>query len=76
MKALSTGHGTLRLPAFLPDATKGVVRTVDSADLAEVGVEGIVVNVLHLSSHPGASVVMMARPVASDSSTARGVPSA
>lgn len=57
MKALSTGHGTLRLPAFLPDATKGVVRTVDSADLAGVGVEGIVVNVLHLSSHPGASVV-------------------
>jgi queuine tRNA-ribosyltransferase len=57
MKALSTGHGTLRLPAFLPDATKGVVRTVDSADLAAVGVEGIVVNVLHLSSHPGASAI-------------------
>ncbi len=57
MNELMTPHGALRLPVFLPDATSGVVRAVDSADLAGVGVEGIVVNVLHLSSHPGTSVV-------------------
>jgi queuine tRNA-ribosyltransferase len=47
----------MRLPAFLPDATKAVVRTLDSEDLERAGVEGIVVNVIHLSSKPGASVV-------------------
>src|SRR5690348_2430710 len=30
---LATRHGPLALPAFLPDATRAVVRTVDSADL-------------------------------------------
>ncbi len=54
---LRTSGGTMRLPAFLPDATKAVVRTLDSMDLERAGVEGIVVNVLHLSSKPGASVL-------------------
>ncbi|UCC68690.1 MAG: queuine tRNA-ribosyltransferase family protein [Armatimonadota bacterium] len=57
MRELRTAHGVIQLPAFLPDATRGVVRAVDSDDLARVGVEGIVVNVLHLSSAPGASVI-------------------
>ena len=60
MKELPTLHGTLRLPAFLPDATRGVVRTVDVADLERTGVEGLVVNALHLSSRPGASAVSAA----------------
>ena len=57
MNELCTADGRIRLPAFLPDATRGVVRSLDSEDLARVGVEGIVVNVLHLSSDPGASVI-------------------
>ena len=57
MNELATPHGTLALPAFLPDATRGVARTVGSADLEAAGVEGLVVNVLHLSEHPGASAI-------------------
>ncbi len=43
----------LRFPAFFPDATRGVVRSLDSRDLEKVGIEGIVVNTYHLLSHPG-----------------------
>lgn len=57
---LDTPHGPLRLPAFLPDATRGVVRAVSSADLRAVGVEGLMVNALHLGERPGASVVKSA----------------
>lgn len=56
-KTLQTAHGTLRLPAFLPDATKAVVRTLDADDVRKCGVQGLVVNTFHLSRHPGAEVV-------------------
>jgi hypothetical protein len=36
---LATPSGPLRLPAFLPDATRGVVRCVEAADLRAAGVE-------------------------------------
>ena len=42
---------------FLPDATRAVVRTIDSTDLASCRVEGLMVNTLHLSTHPGVSVI-------------------
>ena len=57
MKVLPTAHGELRLPAFLPDATRGVVRALDASDVAACGVQGLMVNALHLSSHPGTSVI-------------------
>jgi queuine tRNA-ribosyltransferase len=41
-------HGTLSLPTFLPDATVGVVRAVDSSDLQTCGVRGLVMNTFHL----------------------------
>ncbi len=44
---------SLDLPNFFPDATRGVVRSLDSYDLKKVGVEGVVVNTYHLLSHPG-----------------------
>ncbi len=50
-------HGTLNLPAFLPDATYGVVRAVDSADLERVGVQALVMNVFHLMQKPGSSTI-------------------
>jgi queuine tRNA-ribosyltransferase len=74
---LETAHGALRLPAYFPDATRAVVRTVDSHDLEACGVPGVVVNAFHLSSRPGAGLIKQAggihafmnwnRPVASDS---------
>lgn len=55
--SLSLPHGDLRLPIFLPDATKGVVRSVDSADLEGCGVEALVMNTFHLMQHPGSSTI-------------------
>ena len=57
---ISTKHGDLHLPVFLPDATRCAVKTVDGHDLRLCGIEGIMVNTLHLSSHPGVSVVKSA----------------
>jgi queuine tRNA-ribosyltransferase len=50
---LSTAHGELQLPAFLPDATRGVVRTVSPQDLPAAGVRALMVNSLHLAHSPG-----------------------
>lgn len=54
---LSLLHGDLLLPAFLPDATLGVVRAVDSHDLAAAGVQALVMNVFHLMQKPGSSTI-------------------
>src|SRR5664279_849296 len=55
--SLTLAHGTLEFPIFLPDATRGVVRAVDSADLEACGVTGLVMSTFHLMQHPGSSVV-------------------
>ena len=57
MLHLETGHGRLSLPAFIPDATRGVVKTLDVEDLVSCGVTGLMVNSLYLASDPGASVI-------------------
>ncbi len=77
IESLPTPHGELRLPAFLPDATRGAVRAVDMCDVRNAGIDALMVNTLHLSSQPGTSVVKEAGgihrfsgwdgPVASDS---------
>ena len=53
MRGLETGHGRLVLPAFLPDGTRAVVRSLDAEDVAASGIEAIMVNMLHLSTRPG-----------------------
>ncbi len=50
-------HGQIRLPAFLPDATLGVVRNVDSTDLEQCGIEAVVMNTFHLMQRPGSSTI-------------------
>ena len=60
MRVLDTRHGGLPLPAFLPDGTRGVVRTVDGVDLARSSVRGVMVNTLHLGETPGTEAVRAA----------------
>jgi queuine tRNA-ribosyltransferase len=55
--AIATQHGELRLPAFLPDATRGVVRALDARDLEACGVPGVVVSAFHLAQRPGSRTV-------------------
>ena len=52
--AVETPHGPLSTPAFLPDATRGTVRTVDSDDLRAAGVQALMTSAFHLMTRPGA----------------------
>lgn len=54
---LNLPHGRLRLPTYLPDATLGVVRSVDAIDLLQCKIEGVVMNAFHLMQRPGSSTV-------------------
>ncbi|MGB9737446.1 MAG: tRNA-guanine transglycosylase [Chloroflexus aggregans] len=57
VKTLIVHHGQLELPVFLPDATFGTVRSVDSRDVAEAGITALVMNVFHLMQRPGSSTI-------------------
>lgn len=48
---------TYTLPQFLPDATRAVVKSIDSGDLKLSKIEGVVVNTYHLMNEPGGSVI-------------------
>jgi queuine tRNA-ribosyltransferase len=50
---LHTAHGPIRTPAFIPLATKGTVRGLESAEVAELGYELILGNTYHLFVSPG-----------------------
>lgn len=47
----------MKFPVFFPDATRGVIRSVDSQDLEGFGTKGLIVNTYHLLSQPGQSVL-------------------
>jgi queuine tRNA-ribosyltransferase len=77
LSTVRTTRGHLALPAFRPDATRAVVRSVDSRDLEACGVRGLVVNTFHLATQPGAGLIKSLggvhrfmdwqRPIVSDS---------
>jgi len=50
-------HGELQFPVFLPDATLGVVRSLDATDLLACGIEALVMNTFHLMQRPGSSTI-------------------
>ena len=54
---LSLKSGDVELPAFFPDATRGVVRCVDSQDLTACNIPGLVMNAYHLLTKPGPAVI-------------------
>jgi queuine tRNA-ribosyltransferase len=57
IKTLDVPHGQLRLPLFVPDATFGVVRSLDTNDLLKCGIQAVVMNVFHLMQRPGSSTI-------------------
>lgn len=57
MHTLSTPHGLLTLPIFLPDATRGFIRSLSMRDAASAGIGPMVVNTLHLYLQPGLDVI-------------------
>jgi queuine tRNA-ribosyltransferase len=50
---LHTAHGAVRTPAFIPLATKGTVRSLESREVAGLGYELILGNTYHLFVSPG-----------------------
>ncbi len=54
---LNLPHGSIDLPAFLPDGTQGVVRSVSATDLDGAGIQAVQMNVYHLMQRPGTSTI-------------------
>jgi queuine tRNA-ribosyltransferase len=52
-----TARGSFSTPCFMAVGTRGVVRTLSSADLEHVGAEVVLANTYHLMLRPGADVV-------------------
>jgi len=58
LKFFKTKNGTkLPLPVFFPDATRAVLKTLDSADIEDTKTPGILVNTYHLYNELGSRVI-------------------
>lgn len=57
---IRTKHGNIDLPAFLPDATRGLVKLISGSELKKIRVGPMVVNTLHLYLQPGLKVIKKA----------------
>lgn len=75
--SIKTTHGDLKLPIFMPDATRGFIKICGNSDLVKAGIEALVVNTFHLYLQPGINLIKKAggihsfmgweRPLVSDS---------
>ena len=54
---LTTPHGEVETPCFMPVGTKATVKAVSPRDLAELGAQVVLGNTYHLSFRPGCDVV-------------------
>lgn len=57
---ISTPHGDIETPAFIPVATRASVRTLDSDEIAEIGSQALICNTYHLHIAPGERLVKKA----------------
>ncbi len=58
--SMSTTHGSVRTPAFMPVATQGTVKATTPRELHEIGAEIILANAYHLYLRPGVELVEQA----------------
>ncbi|HEV8629071.1 MAG TPA: tRNA guanosine(34) transglycosylase Tgt [Thermoanaerobaculia bacterium] len=54
---LTTPHGAVRTPAFMPVGTLGAVKGVPPAQLADLGAEVLLCNLYHLALRPGVDAI-------------------
>ncbi|MCS7230511.1 MAG: tRNA-guanine transglycosylase, partial [Candidatus Kryptonium sp.] len=54
---LSTSHGIVRTPVFMPVGTQGTVKAMLHKDLLEIGTQIILGNTYHLYLRPGVEVI-------------------
>jgi queuine tRNA-ribosyltransferase len=60
MKSMNVRGQSIQFPIFCPDATRGVVRSVTMQEVADAGVEGLIMNTYHLMTQPGEDVIAAA----------------
>ena len=54
---LSTSHGDIQTPFFMPIATKGAVKTLSSFDMENLKAQILLSNTYHLYLRPGMEVI-------------------
>jgi queuine tRNA-ribosyltransferase len=54
---LSTAHGAVRTPAFVPLATKATVKGLQAAEVAALGYDMVLGNTFHLMLEPGQDLI-------------------
>jgi queuine tRNA-ribosyltransferase len=54
---LALAHGTVETPAFVPLATKAVVKTLEAREAGELGYEMVLGNTFHLFLNPGHDLI-------------------
>lgn len=54
---LTTSHGSIETPVFMPVGTQATVKTMTPEELYEIGVDVVLANTYHLYLRPGADLV-------------------
>jgi queuine tRNA-ribosyltransferase len=57
---LTTAHGEIQTPMFMPVGTRATVKTLDTRDLNELGAQIILGNTYHLNLRPGSETIRAA----------------
>ncbi|MFM1556755.1 MAG: tRNA-guanine transglycosylase, partial [Limisphaerales bacterium] len=57
---LTTAHGEIQTPMFMPVGTRATVKTLDPRDLNELEAQIILGNTYHLSLRPGSETIRAA----------------
>ena len=57
---ITTPHGEIRTPAFIPVGTKATVKTVLPETMRELGAQALLANAYHLYLQPGSDIVQAA----------------
>jgi queuine tRNA-ribosyltransferase len=63
-KYFKSKSGNIPLPVFFPDATRAVLKTLDSVDIEQTNTKGILVNTYHLYKDLGKKVIREHKGVA------------
>ena len=54
---ITTPHGEIRTPAFIPVGTKATVKSVLPESMADLGAQALLANAYHLYLQPGPEIV-------------------
>ncbi len=54
---ITTPHGTIQTPAFIPVATQAAIKGLSPAQMQEIGFESLLCNTYHLYLRPGEKIV-------------------